>query len=330
MNFDRRLFLKGGAAATVLGAMPVRAHDPVVKAPFPIFDTHPHYYTNDLVNFPHRPDISDAALEKVMNNPMTGGVVTDYWDKAGILMGTGVQYNTVYSTNNDYLLHVAAENPSRILPVVILDATDAATPDTLRTMARDNGIAGVRLFGFANRGQFAFFTPEADPAWEAINELGIVAVLMLVGGDLNRTMGVVDEYATRYPNVRIEIDHAGYPSPRNNPDTFGLPENFLKVAQHRNVYYKMTSFHNVNMIEGQGHTVKDWYDFMKSHVGADRMVWGSDMGNTPGIMEEHYAMLQTSIDATAHWNYGDRKAFFFDTAYRLFVPGGTGDYNKRF
>ena len=321
--FNRRTLIKGSIAATALTAMPVKAHDPVVKAPFPIFDTHPHFYMPNNANFPWRTDIAEAAAEKATNAPMTGKVVTDYWNKAGILMGTGVQYNTVYATDNSYLLHTAAEDPGRIIPVVILNATDPATPATLRTMAAENKIAGVRLFGFANEGNFEFFSPAATPAWEAINELGIVAVLMLVGGDLNRTMGVVKTYAERYPDVRIELDHLGYPNPRGSMETFGLTEGHMAVKGMPNLYWKLTSFHHVNMIKGAGLELKDFFDYVKDLYGADRMMWGSDMGNTPGTMAEHYAMLQEAIDATAHWSYADRKAFFFDTAYRCFVPGGT-------
>ncbi len=55
-----------------------------------------------------------------MNEPITPEVLTKYWDEAGILMGTGVQYNTVYGTDNTYLLDVSAANPGRFIPVVIL------------------------------------------------------------------------------------------------------------------------------------------------------------------------------------------------------------------
>jgi hypothetical protein len=54
------------------------------------------------------------------------------------------------------------------------------------------------------------------------------------------------------------------------------------------------------------------------------MVWGSDLGNTPGTMDEHYALLQRQLDATAHMKAADRKAMFYDTAVKVFVPGGTG------
>jgi hypothetical protein len=41
---DRRHVLKGGLAAAAVAAMPLRAAQATrVKAPFPIFDTHPHF-----------------------------------------------------------------------------------------------------------------------------------------------------------------------------------------------------------------------------------------------------------------------------------------------
>jgi len=329
---DRRLLLKGGLAAAAAGAAgavasPAQAlpapSGTKVKAPFPIFDTHPHFYTNDIAKYPPKPDIAAPAREKLMNNPMTHDVVMKYWDEAGILMGTGVQYNTTYDTNNTYLLDVAKSDPGRILPVVILKATDPATPATLHKMAKENNIAGVRLFGSPINGEFEFFTDAALPAWDAINELGIVAILMLVGGDLQRTMGRVHDFAIKYPNVRIELDHLGYPNPKSSMATFGLTPNHFAVKPHRNLYWKLTSFHHVNMIEGAGLQLKDFFDYVKDLYGTDRMMWGSDMGNTPGTMEQHYAMLQKALDATAHWSYADRKAFFFDTAFRCFVPGGS-------
>ncbi|WP_305096774.1 amidohydrolase family protein [Croceibacterium aestuarii] len=322
---DRRSLVKGAIALSTLAAMPfsARAQSAKVKAPFPIFDTHAHFYTNDIAHYPTKPDISPAAKEKVLNTPMTHDVVTKYWDNAGILMGCGVQYNTVYNTDNSYLLDVCKSDPGRVLPVVILHGTDPTTPDRLRKMAKENSIAGVRLFGSPINGEFEFFTDAALPAWNAIDELGIVAVLMLVGGDLNRAMGRVHEFAIRYPNVRIELDHLGYPTPKSSPSTFGLTPNHLAVRPHRNLYWKLTSFHIKNQLEPAGVKLEEFFDYVKDLYGADRMMWGSDMGNTPGTMDEHYAMLQQAIDATAHWTYADRKAFFFDTPFRCFVPGGT-------
>jgi len=322
---DRRLLMKGALAAATLGSLPLRAAQPAkVTAPFPIFDTHPHFFTPDTAKYPFKPDIAAAARTKVSETPMTPEVVVrQYWDQAGITRGTGVQYNTVYGTDNTYLLDVCKANP-RVLPVVILPATDRATPDTLRRMTRENRIAGVRLFGSPVNGEFDFLSEAAVPSWKAVDELGIAMVLMLVGGDLNRTMHRVHEFAVRFPAVRIVLDHLGYPNPTTSPATFGLTPNHLAIAAHRNLYWKLTSFHLTTRIDTAKADLKGFVDFVANLYGPDRMVWGSDIGNTPGTLDEHFALLQRMLDATAHMSLTDRRAIFHDTADKLFVPGGTG------
>jgi predicted TIM-barrel fold metal-dependent hydrolase len=315
----------GGLAAAAVAALPLKAAQATkVKAPFPIFDTHPHFYTSDTARYPFKSDISAAARTKATTNPMTREVVEKYWDEAGITMGTGVQYNTVYGTDNSYLLDCAAADPRRIMPVVILPATDPTTPDKLRKFTKENRLAGVRLFGSPVNGEFEFFADAAIPAWKAVDELGIAMVLMLVGGELNHTMGRVKEFAERFPKVRIVLDHLGYPDPRTSPETFGLTPNHLAVVGLKNLYWKLTSFHLTTRIDTAKADLKGFVDYVAKLYGPDHMVWGSDLGNTPGTMDEHYALLQRQLDATAHMKAADRKAMFYDTAVKVFVPGGTG------
>jgi L-fuconolactonase len=328
--FDRRLILKGGLAAVAASALPSCATQSVtqsakkVNAPFPLFDTHPHFYTNDLARYPVKSDITAAARTKVMENPMTPEFMLRFWDDIGVTAGTGVQYNTVYGTDNTYLLDVAKAHSNRIRAVVILNAIDPTTPGQLRKFTRENKIAGVRLFGSPVNGEFEFFMPAAIPAWDAINELGIACVLMLVGGDLNAAMGRVKEFATRYPNMRIVLDHLGYPNPANNPATFGLTANHDAVVGMKNLYWKFTSFHINGQIDRARVDLKAFLEHVEKKYGADHMVWGSDMGNVALTLEEHYAMTQRTIDATAGLPLAKRKAMFFDTANKVFVAGGTG------
>jgi predicted TIM-barrel fold metal-dependent hydrolase len=327
---DRRQVLKGGLAATLLGAVPSWAQSARVKAPFPIFDTHAHFYTPDTAKYPPKGDITQRAMSALKSTPMTHEVVVkQYWEQAGITKGTGVQYNTVYGTDNTYVIDVGAADPRRVLPVVILPATDPATADTLRRMTRENRIAGVRLFGSPVNGEFEFFADAALPAWKAVDELGIAMVLMLVGGDLNHTMGRVGEFAKRFPNVRIVLDHLGYPNPASSPATFGLTPNHLAVVGQRNLYWKLTSFHLTTRIDAAKADLKGFVDYVAKLYGPDHMMWGSDIGNTPGTLDEHVALLQRMLDATAHMKDADRRAIFFDTADRVFVPGGTGTYRAR-
>lgn len=324
---DRRQVLKGALAATVLGAVPAWAQSLAIKPPFPVFDTHAHFYTPDVTKYRPKADITQRALSSLNDTPMTPEVVVQqYWQRAGITRGTGVQYNTVYGTDNTYVLDVGKADPRRVLPVVILPATDPATPDTLRKMTRENHIAGVRLFGSPVNGEFEFFADAAVPAWKAVDELGIAMVLMLVGGDLNHTMGRVGEFANRFPNVRIVLDHLGYPNPASSPATFGLTPNHLAVVGRRNLYWKLTSFHLTTRLDTAKADLKGFVDYVAKLYGPDHMMWGSDIGNTPGTIDQHVALLQRMLDATAHMKGSDRRAIFFETANTVFVPGGTKAY----
>jgi L-fuconolactonase len=326
---DRRQVLKGAFAVTLATAIPSWAQSAKVKAPFPIFDTHAHFYTPDVAKYRPKSDISQRSLSTINTAPMTPDVVVkQYWAEAGITKGTGVQYNTVYGTDNTYVLDVGKADPRRVLPVVILPATDPATPDMLRQMTRENRIAGVRLFGSPVNGEFEFFADAAVPSWKAVDELGIAMVLMLVGGDLNHTMGRVGEFAKRFPNVRIVLDHLGYPNPASSPETFGLTPNHLAVVGQRNLYWKLTSFHLTTRLDTAKADLKGFVDYVAKLYGPDHMMWGSDIGNTPGTLDQHFALLQRMLDATAHMKDADRRAIFFDTANRVFVPGGTGTYKS--
>lgn len=327
--FDRRNLLKGTLAATAIGALPSSALGKAkVNAPFPIFDTHAHFYTNQPDKYPFQAKNSrygeKIMVAKAMGNPMTPEAVFKFWGEAGILMGTGVQYNSTYSTDNSYLLDVAAEHPARILSVVILDPVDPATPDKLRKMTRENNITGVRFMG-AGRGGYPFFSDAAIPAWEAASELGIVVVLMPFGGNPNSAMGQVHEFATRFPNVNIVLDHMGFPNLKAFPDTFGFSPMHHALAAHKNVHYKYTTFLMTQSTDGTGVNMNEFMSYAVELYGKDQFVWGSDIGNSE---VDDLAYLQRAIDSTDHMPYATRRAIFFDTAYKIFVPGGGSPIKK--
>ena len=99
-TIDRRQVLKGGLAATVLGAIPSWAQSVGAKVPFPIFDSHAHFYAPDTTKYPPKADVDQRRVASIKASPMTPEVVvTQYW-QAGITKGTGVQYNTVYGSES--------------------------------------------------------------------------------------------------------------------------------------------------------------------------------------------------------------------------------------
>lgn len=318
--FQRRTLLKGSIAAGALAVFPSMARaQKKVDAPFPIFDTHAHFYTNEPDKYPFQATNSrygaEHMINKAMTNPMNPEAVFKFWEEGNIEMGTGVQYNSAYSTDNSYLLDCAEQYPARILSVVILDPVDPTTPDTLRRMTKENRITGVRFMG-AGRGGYSFFTEESHDSWNVATELGLVVVLMPFGGN---AMELLHEYATRYPNTNIVLDHMAFPNPQQYPETFGFSPIHHALAAHRNVYYKYTTFQLQETLVPQEVDLPAFMDYAVKLYGPDQFVWGSDIGNS---VVDDIEYLQKALDSTKQMPYATRRAIFFDTAFRIFVPGG--------
>ena len=333
---DRRTLLGTGLVAAGVAAMPRGALAHVIEPPFKLFDTHAHFYTNDVDTYPfdartarYGPEIMVA---KAMRFPQTPKEVFAFWDENGIERGAGVQYSSTYRFNNSYLLDIAKEHPDRITPVVILDPLAPETPTGLEKMARENGIAGVRWTGGPTpvpgaapgpggppNSNFPFLSEAAAASWDAANRLGLMVVLMPIGGDTPGAMAKVAEHAVRYPNVNILLDHIGFPKAELGPN-FGLSPQHRALTAHKNVFYKYTTL-LIEQLHAAHVPLQPFLEHMVQTFSATQMVWGSDVGNTPGSMA---LWVQRALDAASGLPEAQQRDLFYNTAVRLHVPGGRG------
>lgn len=294
------------------------------QRPFKLYDTHAHFYTNDINHYPLNASAArngaEQMIAKAMANPMTPEAVFDLWDKAGVEIGCGVQYNSTYGTDNRYLLDVAAQHRDRIVSVVILSPVDGATPDMLRRMAKENQISGVRFTGAPNaQGEYVFLSKAAEAAWQAANELGLAVVLMPGSEKAPMAMKLIGEFARRYPNVDIVLDHIGFPK-QENGGTFGLSAEHLALAAHKNVYYKYTTLLIERMHEASI-PANEFLEYVVGVYGAEQMVWGSDVGNSEG---DFLTFVYHAVDSARGLSLAQQRQLFYDTARTVFTPGGRG------
>jgi predicted TIM-barrel fold metal-dependent hydrolase len=321
---DRRRLIGTGLAAAAVAALPKGALAHVIKPSFKLFDTHAHFYTNDVDKYPFKATRSrygpEVMVAKAMRFPQTPKEVFAFWDECGIAKGCGVQYNSTYQTDNRYLLDIAAEHPDRIIPVVITDPVAKDGPALLQKFARENRISGVRWTSSPDRttGSYVFLTDAAAPSWEAANALGLAVVLMPIGGNIANVMATVAQFARKYPRVNIVLDHIGFPRPAELPATQGLTPQHVALASLPNVYYKYTTL-LIEQFQHQNVDLRKFVEYMVKTFSADKMVWGSDVGNTPGSM---FGWVQYALDSAAGLSEAQQKALFFDTADRVFIPGG--------
>jgi predicted TIM-barrel fold metal-dependent hydrolase len=269
---------------------------------------------------------AERMLKKVAERPMTPEVVFAFWDRVGVEMGTGVQYNSVYGSDNSYLLDVCKAHPRRALPVVILPPTEPKTPGLLEKWAKESYLTGVRWTGGSAARGYPYLSDAAKDAWAVCNALGLAVVLMPLG-DTAPALQQIARFADAYPNVRIALDHIGFPRPEVLPDTFGLTPEHHELAKHRNVYYKLTNFLVSEMeagAKGAGKpmvALKPFLEHMVGVFGADHLCWGSDYGN---VEVDDVQYTSNMIAAASGLPAQQRSAFFYDTARAVFVPGGRG------
>lgn len=320
---DRRTLIGSGIAVAGIALLPKAASAHVIKPSFKLFDTHAHFYTNDVDKYPFKATRSrygpEVMVAKAMRYPNTPKEIFAFWDECGIEKGCGVQYNSTYQTDNSYLLDVSKEYPDRIIPVVITDPLSAEGPGLLEKFTRENRISGVRWTSPPDKeGKYTFLTDAAAPSWDVANRLGLAVVLMPIGGNMAPTMTTVGEFAKRYPRVNIVLDHIGFPRPKDLPATQGLTPQHIALAKLPNVYYKYTTL-LIDQFQTQGIDSKPFLEYMVKTFGANKMVWGSDTGNTPGSM---FGWVQYALGSAEGLSQADQKALFHDTATRVFIPGG--------
>ncbi|MEJ0023825.1 MAG: amidohydrolase family protein [Alphaproteobacteria bacterium] len=307
-------------------------------APFKLFDTHVHFHSNDPVKYPFRADMAPALRADTIAHPVTPDILFKIWDDAGVERGCGVQLNFAYYTDNRYLLAVAEKYPNRISPIVVLEPADPATPAALEAMAKAYGVSGVRFAGSPDAaGNYLFLSDGAKGAWETADDLGLAVVLLPVRPDqpqiLPAAMKRIGVLADKYPNVRIVLDHVGFPVAENSP-TFGFSAEHLALVAHKNVYYKYTTF-LMAQLRTAGVPLKDFLNYAVGVYGADHFVWGSAVGNNEVARRGTFAggeamsnperygeLVKLALDSAEGLTLAQKTAMFHNTAKGLFIPGG--------
>lgn len=290
-----------------------------------LYDTHAHFFSSDLRRYPvnttNAREGEENLKRRILSEPATPERILGLWDDNGVVGGVGVQYNTVYKTDNSYVLDVAEWHAGRILPVVMLDASSPDTPSTLARYIARRGVVGLRLFGRVEAdGSTPWLdSPAALATWEIANRHALTMVVMYgparVAPEALQTIAAL---AKRFPATTLALDHFGWAG--SEPSELGLPEPLIRMREHRNVCYKLTTI-NFHLFERNGIDSTQFVRRAADVFGADRMMWGSDAGNT---LDSYASMAQRARASAALLTPVERNLFLCETGARLFSRSGPG------
>jgi L-fuconolactonase len=317
--FHRRSFLAGAIAAAAIATSGCQTMaDPGTPR---LYDTHSHFFSNDVAKYPidttGAHEGADVLRTRILANPSTPENILKLWSANGVEGGVGVQYNSAYKTDNSYLLDSSDSHKDRISAVVILDARKPGTPAQLREMVTKRGVTGLRLTGYPDKqGNYPWLdSNEALATWAEADRLGIAVVLMYLPTESNAAaLGHIAGLAERFHRVKIVLDHVGWPAITGEP-AYGLTPAHVALKKYPNVYLKFTTI-NLDSLDKASIAPADFLRHAVDTFGAERLMWGSDYGNTPG---EFSTMVSRAKAATAKLSPGESRRVLHDTGYRVFA-----------
>jgi predicted TIM-barrel fold metal-dependent hydrolase len=283
--------------------------------PFPLFDAHLSLRSEDRVHYTRAPLPQPQSGEE----PEVVRVLR-WMDQNGVAAGAAIQPVATYGVDNRYLLDSTDQYSRRLVPIAALDAEDPATPDTVRRLIAQHGLAGVRLSGpRSNDGTSPWLDSQAaHRTWAAANEASLVMDLSaLSAGPAPALLAKYGRLAAQYPRARLVLDHCGWPAAAGAPE-FGLGPPLRALLAWRNIYFKVTTA-NLEAWRLANVPARDALRYYAHALGTDRLLWGSDIGNSPGSYAEMVARI---VAATAGLSRRDRQRLLQETGESVIVAGG--------
>lgn len=302
-----------------------------------LFDTHAHLISDDWDTYPPRALAPGLPVPQRTDYTVTAEALVSMMDQHQVQAACVVQRGHLYGYDNRYLFEAARRFPDRLLPVVILDTQDPATPRQLEDMVHRQGVRGLRLANTrpAQLDTAWMASPAAMNVWQACAQLTLPVALIFFQNQLPWVLPLLRYIAGRHPHLPILVDHLGIPWGASLPELawareagittpmppaphFGIDATVALLADTPNVYFKFTEINVERMQEG-GVDPARVVRRMADEFGAGRLVWGSDVGQS---LKWPYAQkIAHAHAAAALLDAAERARFLHDNAAGIYAGG---------
>jgi predicted TIM-barrel fold metal-dependent hydrolase len=274
-------------------------------------DTHTHVIAGDEARYPRAP-IGGHQSDWSKERPVSVERMIAAMDAAGVAKSVLVQASTCYGHDNSYVADAVAAHPDRFTGVCSIDVLTPDACDVLRAWL-GNGFTGLRLFttGSTMPGQQLGWLddPKSFPVWDLAAERGIPICLQMTA----KAIPQVVTLATRFPKVRVLLDHFARPSLEDGPP-YAAAASLWQLAKFENIYLKATPHTFAAARQGKA-TADSFFRRAVEVFGAQRIAWGSNFPAAAGTLAELLAMAQ---EAFAALTPEEREWIFARTALTLY------------
>ncbi|MFC6086920.1 amidohydrolase family protein [Sphaerisporangium aureirubrum] len=289
-----------------------------------LIDAHAHLTTNDPA-YPFDPP-GGTVPEQARRDPMTAERLLAEMDAHGLTAAVAVQRAHVFGFDNSYVVDSAARHPSRLAAMCVIDGHAPDAEAVVRHWA-ERGAAAIRLTapgGTRHGGPSGtdwFTGPAARRVWHQATNLGLSMCLHLYRWNRDECLRALPAVLRDFPGTPVVLDHiAGVETDRPTPYP-GAP-GLLALTDLEQVHIKVTTLNHARHLSTgtSPATVVSW---LVSHFGAARVLWGSDVTQTPMSYPDMVRLGRASVTGL---NPADAAMVLSGTAAHLYrlpapVPG---------
>jgi L-fuconolactonase len=276
-----------------------------------LFDSHAHINTTDVANYPVAP-VDGHLPETALSDAFPVESLIAAMDESGVARALMVQRSHVYGYDNSYILDSAARFPDRLKPLCVIDGRIQSAADQARAgMAR--GSVGIRFMEpEKGKGLDWLASDHARDAWAATVAAGGSIRVHLFRWNRADGLAVIAKRLSARPETVLVLDHLSNLDPEQGDH--GVDDSLRALAEHPTTSL-MLSMINLKRWAADGIEAAPVIERVVALFGADRVMWGSDVGNTPGGYGD---MITRAQNACAGLSASDQQKIFHDTAARIY------------
>lgn len=299
----------------------------MTQADLQIFDTHAHIISDDPIAYPPSEYGQKATVE-----PFTAEQLREGLSDANVSKACIVQRFHYYREDNAYVLDSCLANPDHFTPVIMLDGQDPGSPDQLTRLTKEQPIGGIRLASpsMAKRDTRWLNSPEVMALWERSASLELPVTLIMFEPHSSYVLPALKIIANTFPDLPVIIDHLGTQigathegwKQREDPSRgpyitapdFGITSALRQLISCSNVSYKFSGI-NLSCMNADGVDPAAFLRKFVDEFGAERVVFGSDIGQTKGPYSHIVADLH---QATSMLTAIERSQVLYENANRIY------------
>ncbi len=230
-----------------------------------IVDTHVHVWEIDPPRYPVGPTAPNWTA--VPDEPGTADELLAEMDAHGVDRTVLVQ--TSWSTwDNGYIADSVARFPERFVGHGLIDPQDKNNAETARYWIKERGLVGFRLHPMYYPDEQILLSAANGPLWEELAALGAVIQFHMRAADAEQ----VGEIARRFPQMKLLIDHMGYPQPDEGAAAFAP---IVELARHDNVFVKISDVAGRSKEDFPYADMHPYIRLLYDAFGSARSLWGT-------------------------------------------------------